>query len=60
MVNDVGFSVAHYNLGFKNGALLSKVTAADISGIRPQDVEFIFISTEQRNATPAEITELCR
>lgn len=49
-----------YNLKYKTGALLNRVTARDLHGIRPADVESIWIVEEKRNATPEEIRELCK
>jgi hypothetical protein len=45
---------------YKTGALLNRVTARDICGIRPQDIEWIWIVEEKRNATPEEIRKLCK
>jgi hypothetical protein len=41
MVEDLYFQSAHYNLKYKTGALLNRVTARDVCGIRPQDIEWI-------------------
>ena len=51
MVEDL-YKAMHYNLKFKAGALLNRITAHDVCGIRPQDVEWIWIVEEKRNATP--------
>jgi hypothetical protein len=45
---------------FNSVALLNRVTARDVCGIRPQDIEWIWIVEEKRNATPEEIKELCK
>jgi hypothetical protein len=60
MVKDHYYQSMHYNLKYKNGGLLNRVTARDICGIRPQDIEWIWIVEEKRNATPEEIRELCK
>jgi hypothetical protein len=46
MVEDLYYKAAHYNLKCKTGALLNRVTASDICGILPQDVEWIWIEEE--------------
>jgi hypothetical protein len=60
MVEDLYYQSAHYNLEYKNGGLLNRITARDISGIRPQDIEWIWIVEEKRNATLEEIRALCK
>ena len=60
MVEDAYFRATHYNLKYKTGAVLNRITAHDISGMRPQDIEWIWIVEEKRNATPEEIRELCK
>ena len=60
MVEDVYFNATHYNLKFKTGAVLNRITAHDICGIRPQEIEWIWIAEEKRNATPEEIRELSK
>lgn len=60
MVEDLYFQAVHYNLKYKTGALLNRVTARELCGIRPQDIEWIWIVEEKRNATPEEIRELCK
>ena len=60
MVEDLYYKASHFNLKYKSGALLNRITARDISGIRPQDIEWIWIVEQKRNATPQEIRELCK
>lgn len=60
MVEDLYYRAKHYKLKYKSGALLNRITAHDICGIRPQDIEFIWIVEEKRNATPEEIRKLCK
>ena len=60
MVEDLYYKAMHYNLKYKTGALLNRITAHDVCGIRHQDIEWIWIVEEKRNATPEEIRELCR
>jgi hypothetical protein len=59
MVEDLYYKAKHYNLRYKTGALRSRVTAHDVCGIRPQDIEWIWIVGEKRNATPGEIRKIC-
>ena len=60
MVEDLYYKAAHDNLKYKAGALLNRVTARDLCGIRPSDIEWICIVEEKRNATAEEIRELCK
>ncbi len=60
MVEDLYYKSAHYNLKYKTGAVLNRVTAHDVCGIRPQDIEWIWIVEQNRNATPEEIREPCK
>jgi len=60
MVKDLYFQSAHYNLKYKVGAVLNRVTARDVCGTRPQDIEWIWIVEQNRYATPNEIRELCK
>jgi hypothetical protein len=60
MVEDLYYKSGHLNLKYKTGAVLNRITARDACGIRPQDIEWIWIVEEKRNATPEEIRELCR
>ena len=60
MVEDLYYNAAHYNLKYKSGAFLNRITASDVCGIRPQDIEWIWIVEEKRNATPEEIRKLCK
>ncbi len=63
MVQDVNYKppgTQHYNVRFKGGASLNRVTAREISGLRPADIEWIWIVGERRNATPEEIRKLSK
>lgn len=60
MVEDLYYKAAHYNLKYKTGGLLHRITAHDICGIRPADIEWIWIVEQNRYATPDEIKELCK
>lgn len=53
-------SIAHYNVHFKNGSLQNRVTARDISGLRPVDIDWIWVVELRRRATPKEIVGLCK
>jgi len=53
MVEDLYYKAAHYNLKYKTGALLNRITAHDVC-------EWIWIVEEKRNATPEDIRKLCK
>ena len=50
----------HFNVRFKSGGLLDRLTAREVYGLTPREIEWIWIVEEKRNATPEEIKELCR
>jgi hypothetical protein len=60
MVEDLYYKSAHYNLKYKSGALLNRITIQDLRGIKPADVEFIWLVEQNRFADPAEIQALCK
>ena len=60
MVEDLYYQSAHYNLKYKAGAVLNRITARDVCGTRPQDIEWIWIVEQNRKATPEEVKELCK
>jgi hypothetical protein len=60
MVEDLYYKAAHYNLKYKTGALLNRITAQDLSGIRPADVGWVWIVEQHRFASPEEIEALCK
>jgi len=49
-----------YNLMYKNGGLLNRITARDICGIRPQDIEWLWGVEEGIYATVEDVRELCK
>lgn len=60
MVEDLYYKAKQYNLKYKTGALLNRIPLHDVCGIRPQDIEWIWIVEEKRQATPNEIKEVCK
>lgn len=60
MIKDLYYKSTHYNLKYRTGALLNRITAHDLSGIRPVDIEWIWIVDQDRYATEKEIRELCK
>jgi hypothetical protein len=42
----------HYNTQCKSGALLNRVTARGFEGLRPGDIDWVWLVEEQRRATP--------
>jgi hypothetical protein len=51
---------AHYNVHFKDGSKASKVQLRAISGLRPVDIDWIWVVEERRRAAPSEIRKLCK
>ncbi len=50
----------HYNVHFKSGSLENRVTERVIRGLRPVDIDWIWIVELRRRATPDEIWKLCK
>ncbi len=50
----------HFNVKFKSGGLLTRLTEREISGLQPREIEFIYLVEKKRNATAEEIRQLCR
>ena len=49
----------HYNVHFKNGSLVNPVTGREIRGLRPVDIDWVWIVERRRRATPEEVSKLC-
>jgi hypothetical protein len=60
MVEDLYYKAVHYNVKFKSGGLLNRLTAREVYGLSPREIEWIYLVEEKRNATPQEIRELCK
>jgi hypothetical protein len=50
---------AHYNVQFVSGALLSRATARYFDGLKPEEIESVWIVEARRRVTPEEIKKLC-
>jgi hypothetical protein len=50
MVEDLYYKAAHYNLKYKGGALLNRISVQDLHGIRPSDVAWIWVVEQNRFA----------
>jgi hypothetical protein len=50
----------HYNVHFKNGNRENWVTEPAICGLRPADIEWVWVSEDRRRATTEEILNLCK
>ena len=50
---------AHYNIHFKGGSLRNRVKERALSGLRAQDIEWVWIVELRRRATPEEVEKLC-
>ena len=49
-----------YNIHFKNGSLANRVTERALSGLRPVDIDWVWIVEERRRATREEVIKLCK
>ena len=50
---------AHYNVHFKSGNLENRITERVIRGLRPLDLDWIWIVELRRRASQEEIRKLC-
>ena len=50
----------HFNIQLKGGFLHSRVTARGFEGLRPEQIDRVWIIEEQRRATSDEIWKLCK
>jgi hypothetical protein len=50
----------HYNVKFRSGGLLNGLTARELIGLTPNEIEFIYLVEPKRNATAEEIRHLCK
>lgn len=48
-----------YNVHFKSGRIENRLTEREICGLRPVDIEWIWIVECRRRATPDEVSKLC-
>jgi len=60
MVEDLYNRAVHHNVKFKSGGLLNGLTALEIFGLKPREIEWIYLVEQKRNATPEEIRKLCK
>ena len=49
----------HYNIHFKDGGLYNGVTIRAFEGLRPEDIEWVWIVEEGQRATLEAIRQLC-
>lgn len=50
----------HYNVHFKDGNLANRVTQRAICGLRPVDIDWIWIIEARRRAASDEIRKPCK
>ena len=48
-----------YNVQFVSGNLLSRATARHFEGLKPEEIEWVWMVNAERRATPEEIKKLC-
>jgi hypothetical protein len=60
MVKDLQYNAVHYKVKFKSGGLLNRLTAGELVGLTPREIEFIYLVESKRYATPEKIRELCK
>jgi hypothetical protein len=49
-----------YNVCFKGGALQGRMTVRGFEGLRPEQIDWVWMVDEKRRATPEEIRKLCK
>jgi hypothetical protein len=50
----------HFDVKFKSGGLLNRLTEREVFGLQPREIEFIYLVEKKRNATAEEIRVLCK
>jgi hypothetical protein len=50
----------HFNVKFKSGGLLNRLLAREVYGLKPAEIEWVYLVEQKRNATPEEIKWLCK
>jgi hypothetical protein len=63
MVKDLYYKpkgTVHFNVKFKSGGLLNRLAAIEVYGLKPREIEWIYLVEEKRQATPEEVKNLCR
>lgn len=50
----------HYNIGMKGGGLANRVTMRGFEGLRPAEIDWVWIVEKNRRATLDEIKTLCK
>lgn len=50
----------HYNVHFRGGGLINRVTARNLCGLGHQDIDWVWVVEEKRYATSDEIKKLCK
>jgi hypothetical protein len=50
----------HYNIQYKSGSLVNRVTVRGFEGLKPSDIDWVWIVEEKRHATSHEIKKLCK
>jgi hypothetical protein len=49
-----------YNIHFKGGGLHTRVTVRGFEGLRPENIDWVWIVVARRRASPDEICKLCK
>jgi hypothetical protein len=49
----------HYNIQLMGGGLLRRATSRYFEGLRPEQIEWVWMVEAKRRATPEEIRKLC-
>ena len=50
----------HFDVKFKSGGLLNRLTAIEVYGLIPAELEWVYLVEQKRIATPEEIRRLCK
>ena len=49
-----------YNVCFRGGALQGRMTVRCLEGLRPEQIDWVWMVDEKRRANPEEIQNLCK
>jgi hypothetical protein len=50
----------HYNVKFKSGGLLNRLVANEVCGLKPAEIEWVYLVEAKRYETPDEVRKLCK
>jgi hypothetical protein len=50
----------HYNVKFKSGGMLNRLVADEVCGLKPLEIDWVYMVEAKRMATTEEVKKLCK